>query len=145
MADDAMEVPLFGQRRTGVVVNVASSVTLKPLPLLSIYTASKAAVGAFSEVLALELQELDVRVRLVQPGRAPETRFGDNTRSRMQAQGGFPEAYAGLVQRVSTGWEQEQSAVTRPLDVAEAVWLAATDPLSPARIPACADAVALAG
>ena len=144
MADDAMEVPLFGQRRTGVVVNVASSVTLKPLPLLSVYTASKAAVDAFSEVLALELQEFDVGVRLVQPGRAPETRFGDNARSHTQAQGGFPEAYRSGAEGVRRG-EQEQSAVTRPLDVAEAVWLAATDPLSPARIPACADAVALAG
>jgi NADP-dependent 3-hydroxy acid dehydrogenase YdfG len=145
MAVTQAVLPQFRQRRTGVVVNVASSVTLKPIPLLSVYTASKAAVDAFTEVLALELQEFDVRVRLVQPGRAPDTRFGDNARSRMQAHGGFPEAYAGLVQRVFAGREQEQSAVTRPLDVAEAVWLAATDPSSPVRIPAGADAVALAG
>lgn len=145
MAVTQAVLPQFRQRRTGVVVNVASSVTLKPLPLLSVYTASKAAVDAFTEVLALELREFDVRVRLIQPGRAPDTRFGENARSRMQAEGGFPEPYADLVQRVFASWEQEQSAVTRPLDVAEAVWLAATDPSSPPRIPAGADAVALAG
>ena len=35
--------------------------------------------------------------------------------------------------------------VTRPLDVAEAVWRAATDPASPPRMAAGADAIALAG
>lgn len=145
MAVTQAVLPQFRQRRAGAIVNVASSVTLKPLPLLSVYTASKAAVDAFTEVLALELHEFDVRVRLVQPGRAPETRFGENARSRIQGQGGFPEAYAGLAHRVFAGWQEDQSAVTRPLDVAEAVWLAATDPSSPACIPAGADAVALAG
>jgi NADP-dependent 3-hydroxy acid dehydrogenase YdfG len=48
MAVTQAVLPQFRQRRTGVVVNVASSVTLKPLPLLSVYTASKAAVDAFT-------------------------------------------------------------------------------------------------
>ncbi len=50
---------------------------------MSIYTASKAAVNAFSESVALELAPLGVRVRLVIPGRAPETPFGENARRRM--------------------------------------------------------------
>jgi short-subunit dehydrogenase len=33
-------LPQFRQRAAGVIVNVTSSVTLKPLPLLSVYTAS---------------------------------------------------------------------------------------------------------
>src|ERR1700692_3575914 len=37
-------LPQFRQRKAGVIVNVTSSVTLKSLPLLSVYTASKAAV-----------------------------------------------------------------------------------------------------
>jgi NAD(P)-dependent dehydrogenase (short-subunit alcohol dehydrogenase family) len=134
-------LPQFRQRKAGVIVNVTSSVTLRSLPLLSVYTASKAAVNAFTESLALELAPFDVRVRLVLPGRAPETRFGENARSRMQA--GFPEPYAELVQRVFAGWEQS-TAVTRAQDVAEAVWLAANDPSCPMRVPAGADAVALA-
>ncbi|WP_105384973.1 SDR family oxidoreductase [Neorhizobium alkalisoli] len=145
MAVTQAVLPQFRERREGVIVNITSSVTLKPLPLLSVYTASKAAVNAFTDVLALELDQFNVRVRSVMPGRAPETKFGENARSRMQGQGGFPEAYLGLVQKVFAGWEQETSPVTRPLDVVEAVWHAATDPSSPARIPAGADAVALAG
>jgi NAD(P)-dependent dehydrogenase (short-subunit alcohol dehydrogenase family) len=134
-------LPQFRQRKAGVIVNVTSSVTLKPLPLLSVYTASKAAINAFTESLALELQQYNVRVSVVVPGRAPETRFGENAQPRMQ--GGIPEAYAGLAQSVFAGWAQS-SVVTRPVDVAEAVWRAANDPACPVRIPAGADAVALA-
>ena len=39
----------------------------------------------------------------------------------------------------------EETAITRSQDVAEAVWRAATDPSCPMRLPAGADAVALAG
>lgn len=60
-------LPQFRERRAGVVVNVTSAVTLKPLPLLSVYTASKAAVNAFTESVALELAPFDVRVRMVLP------------------------------------------------------------------------------
>ena len=76
-------LPQFRERRAGVVVNVTSSVTLKPLPLVAAYSASKAAVNAFTESMAVELEPFGVRARLVLPGRAPETRFGDNARARM--------------------------------------------------------------
>ncbi len=135
-------LPQMRERRAGVIVNVSSSVTLRPLPLLSVYTASKAAVNAFTESLALELEPFGIRVRLVLPGRAPDTRFGDNARARMTD--GFPDAYAALVQRVFAGW-QEDGPVTPLPDVAEAVWRAATDPSCPMRLPAGADAVAMAG
>ncbi|GAB3244690.1 SDR family oxidoreductase [Chitinimonas naiadis] len=133
-------LPQFRQRQAGVIVNVTSSVTLKPLPLLAAYTASKAAVNAFTESLALELEPFNVQTRLVLPGRAPETRFGENAQPRMQ--GGIPEAYADLAQRVFAGWAQS-TEVTRAQEVAEAVWRAATDPSCPARLAAGADAVAL--
>ena len=136
-------LPQMRERRAGVIVNVSSSVTLRSLPLLSVYTGSKAAVNAFAESLALELEQFDVRVRLVLPGRGPDTSFGDNARSRMT--NGFPDAYADLVQRVFAGWEQGSSEVTHSRDVAEAVWRAATDPSCPMRLPAGADAVAVAG
>src|SRR3984885_15715339 len=90
-----MAVPQFRQRKAGVVVNVTLSVTLKSLPLLASYTASKAAVNAFTEAMALELKPFSVRACLVLPGRSPETRFGDNARSHTQ--GLDHEAYADLV------------------------------------------------
>ena len=135
-------LPRFREQRSGVVVNVTSSVTLRPLPLLSVYTASKAAVNAFTESLALELEQFGVRVRLVIPGRAPQTSFGDNARARMGMD--IPKAYADLAAQVFAGMQQSSEDVTRALDVAEAVWRAATDPSCPIRLPAGADAVAWA-
>jgi len=133
-------LPQFRQRKAGVVVNVTSSVTIRALPLLSVYTASKAAVNAFTECLALELQPFNIRAHLVLPGRAPETRFGDNARSRMQA--GVPQAYAAFTQRVAATLTASSSVVTRSNDVAEAVWRAVNDASSPLRLPAGADALA---
>lgn len=144
MAMTQAVLPQFRQRKAGVIVNVTSSVTLKPLHLLSVYTASKAAVNAFSDVLALELEPFNIRVRTVLPGRAPDTRFGETAQSRIKNAGGFPDAYAELVQGVFANWAQQPSTgVTLSVDVAEAVWRAATDPSCPSRLPAGADAVAL--
>jgi NAD(P)-dependent dehydrogenase (short-subunit alcohol dehydrogenase family) len=135
-------LPQFRQRKAGVVVNVTSSVTLKALPLIAAYRASKAAVNAFTESMALELEQFGVRARLVLPGRAPDTRFGENAHAYMH--GLDHEAYAGLVKDVFARFQDTSTPITRAQDVAEAVWRAATDPSSPMHIPAGADAHAWA-
>lgn len=134
-------VPQLRERRAGVVVNVTSSVTLKPLPLLSVYTGSKAAVNAFTESLDLELASFGARARLVLPGRAPGTSFGDNARRLVS--GSAHAAYADFTQRVFAAVRDTDSPVTHSKDVAEAVWRAVTDPAAPMRIPAGVDAIAL--
>jgi hypothetical protein len=58
-------------------------------------------------------------------------------------QGLLPDAYAAYAQSVFAGFAQ-LSAVTRPIDVAEAVWRAANDASEQLRFPAGPDAVALA-
>lgn len=131
-------LPQFRQRRAGVVVNVTSSVTYRPLPLIAAYRASKAAVNAFTESMALELEPFGVRARLVLPGRSPETRFGENAGARMV--GLDHEAYADTVKAVFARLQDASAPITHSPDVAEAVWRAATDPSSPMRIPAGADA-----
>ncbi|WP_431260677.1 SDR family oxidoreductase [Roseateles chitinivorans] len=135
-------LPQFRERRAGVVVNVTSSVTLKSLPLLSVYTGSKAAVNAFTESLALELEPFGIRARLVLPGRSPSTSFGDNARKLMSDS--VPEAYTEFRDRVFAAVRDLSTPVTQAQEVAEAVWRAVTDPAAPMRIPAGADAVALA-
>ena len=68
---------------------------------VAVCTASKAALSAFTESLALELAPFDVRVRLVLPGQAPETTFGQNARTLMQKVGvAVPEAYAEFARSV---------------------------------------------
>lgn len=136
-------LPGFRAKGAGVIVNVSSAVTLRPLPLLSAYTASKAAVEAFSDNLALETAPLGIRVRLVVPGRAPQTAFSATARAR--SQNTIPSAYADWAKQMFSAPAPESVDVTQPTDVAEAVWRAVTDASSPARIAAGVDAVALAG
>ena len=54
------------------------------------------------------------------------------------------EAYADLVKSVVAHLGDTSAPITRAQDVAKAVWRAATDPSSPMRIPAGADAEAWA-
>lgn len=136
-------LPQFRERKTGVVINVTSSVTMKPLPLLSAYTASKAAVNAFTESLALELAPFGIEVKIVLPGAAPETSFGSTAISRLEENGGFPAPYAEFANGVIAAMRTSGAPKTRSSDVADAIWRAATDPSAPMRIPAGADAVAL--
>jgi NAD(P)-dependent dehydrogenase (short-subunit alcohol dehydrogenase family) len=124
------------------VVNVTSSATLAPFPMVAVYTASKAAIEGFTESLALELAGLGVRAKLVEPGYGPTTRFTDNSGTRME--GLVPEAYAPFAQRIFASMAREQAAVTKEADVAETVWRAANDGTGRLRFPAGADAVALA-
>lgn len=140
MAMTRAVLPQFRERRSGVVINVTSSVTLRSLPLVSVYTASKAAINAFTESLALELEQFGVRVRVVLPGRAPTTtRFAENGQAAQRFI--VPEPYQDLAQKFFEDWEEADQPITHAVDVAEAVWIAATDASSPMRIPAGADSV----
>jgi NAD(P)-dependent dehydrogenase (short-subunit alcohol dehydrogenase family) len=141
MAMTQAVLPQFRARRSGVVVNVTSSATLLPMPMVAVYTASKMAIEGFTASLAFELEEFDVRVKLVEPGYAPTTRFTSNGSTRMQ--GLIPETYAAFAQRIFASMTQLQ-AVTTESDVAEVVWRAANDASGRLRFAAGADAVALA-
>ena len=134
-------LPLFRERRSGVVVNVTSSVTLARMPLAAVYTASKAAIEGFTGSLAFELEAFNVKVKLVEPGYGPTTRFTSNGAFRMQ--GLIPEAYAPFAEPIFAAFARP-SALTTESDVAEAVWRAANDTTGELRFPAGADALALA-
>lgn len=134
-------LPGMRARGAGAIVNVTSSTTLHPLPLLSVYTASKAAIEAFTASLALELAPFDIRAGVVIPGRAPDTSFRANAMARPRSD--VPAPYQAFARSVMDAMSQP-SPETRPSDVAEAVWRFVTDASAPARIPAGADAVAAA-
>jgi len=141
MAITQAVLPQFRERRSGVLVNVTSSVVLARMPLVAIYAASKTAIEGFTASLALELEEFNVRVKLVEPGYGPSTNFTSNGRSRMNGQ--IPQDYAPFAQRVLAEF-QNQTTVTHESDVAEAVWRAANDTTGQLRFPAGPDAIALA-
>ena len=114
---------------------------MAPFPWVAVYTASKMAIEGFTASLAFELEAFDVRLKLVEPGYGPTTRFTSNTGPRME--GLIPEAYAPLAQRIFASMARGATAVTTESDVAEVVWHAANDATGQLRFPAGADAVAL--
>lgn len=141
MAMTQAVIPQMRERRSGVIVNVTSSVTLAPMPLAAAYTASKQAIEGFTGSLAHELAEFGVRAKLVEPGYAPTTRFAENT--DIPVMDLIPQAYADYARPIFAAFANPP-LTTKESDVAEAVWLAANDTTARLRYPAGADAVALA-
>lgn len=141
MAMTQAAIRQFRARRSGVIVNVTSSVTLAAMPLAAAYTASKIAIEGFTASLAFELAAFGVRVKLVEPGYAPTTRFAQNV--DIDIADLIPPDYASFAEPIFAEYAQP-AMVTREIDVAEAIWQAATDIEGRLRFPAGADAIALA-
>ncbi len=131
-------LPQFRERKSGVIVNVSSSISYKVIPFVGTYRASKLAINAITEATAAEVAPFGVRVHLVLPGRAPETRFADNGHGHMH---GMDHAiYGPTIQALFTQLMSASGPVTYSRDVGDAVWRAVTDPTAPLRIPAGLDA-----
>lgn len=140
MAMTQAVIPQMRARKSGVIVNVTSSVTLAPMPLAAAYTASKQAIEGFTGSLAHELAHFGIRAKLVEPGYAPTTRFAQNT--DIPVADLIPEAYAGFAGPIFVAFANPP-LTTQESDVAAAVWQAATESTDQLRHPAGADAVAL--
>lgn len=141
MAMTQAVIPQMRERRSGVIVNVTSSVTLTSMPLAAAYTASKQAIEGFTGSLAHELAAFGIRAKLVEPGYAPTTQFAANTDIPVEQL--IPQSYAAFAAPIFAGFAKP-SLTTKESDVAEAVWLAANDRSDRLHYPAGADAIALA-
>ena len=92
-------------RGRGAVVNISSTSSLKPDPMMMGYGASKAALNAFTASAALALIGDNIRVNAVAPGFVVTPRVATvdpETRAAMEARlplgrGGRPEEIAALV------------------------------------------------
>jgi len=142
MAMTQAVIPQMRARRSGVIVNVTSSVTLTAMPLAAAYTASKEAIEGFTGSLAHELGHFGIAAKLVEPGYAPTTRFAANT--SLRAEDLIPEAYADFARPIFAAFASP-ALTTSEADVADAIWRAVNDETGTLRFPAGADAVALAG
>lgn len=60
-------LPVMRKQRSGYILNMGSVAGFIGAPGWSVYSATKAAVAAFSEVLALDLKEFGVKVTVVEP------------------------------------------------------------------------------
>ncbi|MDB5726666.1 MAG: dehydrogenase [Novosphingobium sp.] len=135
-------IPQMRERRSGMIVNVTSSVTLGEFPLAAAYTASKHAVEGFTASLAHELRYFGVSVKLVEQGYAPTTRFGTNAIVPVEEL--LPGEYAEFAWPILEAFARP-TLTTRESDVAEAIWAAVHDTTEqrqermPSRLPRHAD------
>jgi len=61
-------IPKMKQKRKGKLIFISSMAARRPLPNLSVYNASKAAIEAYAKTLYLELSPFDIEVYLIEPG-----------------------------------------------------------------------------
>ena len=105
MAMTQAVLPQFRARRSGVVVNVTSSATLAPMPLVAVYTASKMAIEGFTASLAFELEAFNVQRQAGRAGLRPDHALYEQWRN-IAWTGLIPEAYAPFAQRIFASFAQ---------------------------------------
>jgi NAD(P)-dependent dehydrogenase (short-subunit alcohol dehydrogenase family) len=136
-------LPAMRARRSGVVVFTSSIGARISNPLVGMYHASKYALLAMAEALAVECRPFGVRVASIEPGMV-DTDFPRATRpTGALARGEGP--YAPLLADLRSGmaaWRQR--APTPASAVAEAIVRAAGSPDGPFRITVGDDALGLA-
>ncbi|MGH2925925.1 MAG: SDR family NAD(P)-dependent oxidoreductase [Solirubrobacterales bacterium] len=64
-------LPAMVERRSGGIINVASTAGMQPLPYESVYAATKAFAVSFTDALHTELRGSGVRILAVNPGPVP--------------------------------------------------------------------------
>lgn len=104
--------PQMVQRKSGHIINIASSAGKEAYPKGNVYCATKFAVEGFTKAIRTELHTHNVRVSQISPGHVEETEFA----------------------RVRFDWDEEKANIYsdfNPLtsrDVAEAIYFIATRP-----------------
>lgn len=68
-------LPHFRDNKEGTIVNISSVGGIIPMPLMSLYNATKFGIEGFTESLSYELSSQNIKVKLVEPG-AVKTNFG---------------------------------------------------------------------
>jgi NAD(P)-dependent dehydrogenase (short-subunit alcohol dehydrogenase family) len=131
-------IPHFRERRSGVIINVASVGGQITFPFYSVYHATKWAVEGFSEALVYELMPFNVRVKIIEPGPI-KTDFYDRSQD-VTTQPGLT-AYDELLAKAIPVMQRSGVTAPGPEVVARAIYRAATDNSWRLRYPVNARAI----
>jgi NAD(P)-dependent dehydrogenase (short-subunit alcohol dehydrogenase family) len=131
-------LPSMRERRAGAVVNVTSMMGRVTLPSHGYYAATKFALGALTETLAMEVRPLGIRVVNIEPG-VILTPIWSKGRPPVSE----PAEYGQARARLSRTFRAQMEGGTTPDVVAEAIYRAATAN-GPVSVPVGDDADVLA-
>ena len=106
------------KQASGVIVNVSSISGRVSAPFFGVYAASKYALEAASEAMALEVQPLGIRVAIVEPGRFNTGIMGNEFEPRAF---NALSAYWDRAARMKTKFQREVEASPDGQVVAEAI------------------------
>lgn len=117
-------LPHFRENKSGVIINISSVGGRTTFPLFSLYHSTKFAVEGFTESLQYELENMGIRVKLVEPG-AVLTDFGGRSLDRVDLKDG--DSYAEYTQTLTKKIEKAAENGQTPEEVAAVIFQAATD------------------
>ncbi len=125
-------LPVFRERKAGTIVNVASMGGRITFPLYSLYHATKWAVEGFSESLQYELEQFNVRVKIIEPGPI-KTDFYDRSQDVTRKEG--LTAYDWFIDKALPNMQKAGADAPDGRVVAETIYEAVTDNSAKMRYP----------
>ena len=117
-------LPYFRAEKRGLIVNVASVGGRMTFPLYSLYNSTKWAVEGFSESLQYELEQFNIRVKIIEPGPI-KTDFYDRSADLTTREG--LHAYDWFIDRALPNMKKAGETAPDGRVVAETIWEAVTD------------------
>jgi NADP-dependent 3-hydroxy acid dehydrogenase YdfG len=135
-------LPHFRKNKDGMFINISSIGGRMTFPLMPLYHSTKWAVEGFSESLRWEMAEIGVKVKLVEPG-GVATDFGGRSMD-MQHNPELAE-YNEFVGKLMEAMQasMDPAHMSKPEQIAEVIYSAATDGSDTLRYRAGADALQL--
>ncbi len=134
-------LPHFRKQKSGIIINVASMGGRVTFPFYSIYHATKWAVEGFSESLQFELEDLGIRVKLIEPGTI-KTDFYDRSRDLISKPN--LTAYDNYMAQAMPKMQKAGETGAEPEVVAKVIYTAATDGSKRLRYQANCEAILMA-
>jgi NAD(P)-dependent dehydrogenase (short-subunit alcohol dehydrogenase family) len=117
-------LPYFREQKRGHMVNVASVGGRMTFPLYSLYHSTKWAVEGFSESLQYELEQFNIRIKIIEPGPI-RTDFYDRSQDVTRKEG--LNAYDNLISRALPNMKRSGETAPDGSVVAQTIYDAVTD------------------
>jgi NADP-dependent 3-hydroxy acid dehydrogenase YdfG len=135
-------LPHFRKNKDGMFINISSIGGKMTFPLMSLYHSTKWAVEGFSESLRWEMAQIGVKVKLVEPG-GVATDFGGRSldmqhKPELTEYNEFVTGFMAAMQA-----SMDPANMSKPEQIAEVIFTAATDGKDTLRYRAGADALQL--
>jgi len=110
-------LPLLRQSKEAKIINISSMAAVFAIPFHSFYSASKAAINAFTSALALEVAPLGISVAAFMPG---DVNSGSTAKRIKNCAGS--DIYGQAIEKSVAVMEKDEKNGMRPATIADAIY-----------------------